>query len=103
MTWIERLQKEEKLGSPLLHRVTLVAGRGLLLTADMQGQGMGVGFAPSQPLAIMSNPRKVKNYQYMLILKGHPYREGKAQQMPAKRNIPFAFIPREFRTLLLQS
>lgn len=70
---------------------TLIAGRGLLLT-DVQGQGMGVGLNPSQPLAIVANARKVKNYQYILILKGHPYREGKEQHMPVtpQRNIPFA-------------
>lgn len=53
---------------------TLITGSGLALTADVQeSQGMGVGLAPSQPLAILADPRKVKNYQYELILKGHPY------------------------------
>lgn len=57
---------------------TLIAESRLLLTADVQeGQGMGVGLAPSQPLAIVDDPRKVKNYQCMLILKGHPFKEEK--------------------------
>lgn len=89
------------LNSPL----TPIAGRGFLLTADVQGQGMGVGLDPSQPLAIMANARKVKNYHYMLISKGHPYREGKEQHIPMtpQRNISFAWIPREGRTPLLRS
>jgi len=77
---------------------TLIAGSGLILTADVQkGQGMGVGLAPYQPLAIVADPRKVKNYQYMLILNGQPFRGGKEQHMPVvpQRNIPFAYIPRD--------
>lgn len=68
---------------------------------------MGVGLAPSQPLAIMADLRKVKNYQYMLILKAYPYEAGKERHMPVvpQRNVPFVYIPRDCssRTLLRQT
>lgn len=66
---------------------------------------MCIGLASSQPLATVAGPRKVKNYQYMLILKGHPYREGKEQQMSLapQRNMSFAYIPRDCSMKLWQS
>lgn len=102
MTWTERLKELEKLGNLItlcvLNRPwTLLAGSGLLTADAQEGQGMGVGLAPSQALAIVSDPRKVKNYQYMLILKDYPYRGGIEMHMPVapQRNILFAYIPRD--------
>lgn len=67
--WLGLKEEQENLGNlPItlcvLNRLwTLIAESRLLLTADVQeGQGMGVGLAPSQPLAIVDDPRKVKNY-----------------------------------------